>query len=126
MPLLIKLMQVLILETQEKEDKVSGLPYTCFPKRDVKPICKTCTNTVAHTDRLIRLHGELQSSLELIQIIVQHEKLKHESAHVSVDILDYKLSFELELNCFFNQLLGAHLRPTVDVHPPSAGEEYDR
>jgi hypothetical protein len=73
-------------------------------------------NTVAHTDRLIWLRRELQSSLELSQIIVQREKLKRESAHVSVDILDSKLSFELELNSFFNQLPGAHSRATVDVH----------
>jgi Pro-kumamolisin, activation domain len=35
------------------------------------------------------------------------------------------LSFELELNCSFHQLPDANSQPTVDVFPPSTGEESD-
>ena len=78
--------QVLILEAQEKEDKAGGSPYTCFRKRDVKPMRKTRTNTITHTERLVRLRGELHNSLELVQMVVQREKLKRESASIAVDI----------------------------------------
>lgn len=47
---------------------------------------KTRTNNVTHTEKLTRLRGELQSSLELAQMVVQREKLKHNSANIAVEV----------------------------------------
>ncbi|KAF8587580.1 hypothetical protein K439DRAFT_810742 [Ramaria rubella] len=79
-------LHVLIIEAQEKEDKTGGSPYTCFRKRDVKPMRKTRTNNVMHTEKLTRLRTELQNSLELAQLVLQRERLKREAASIAVDI----------------------------------------
>jgi len=75
--------QVLILEAQEKEDKTGGSPYTCFRKRDAKPMRKTRTNNVTHTEKLTRLRGELAAGLELAEMVLEREKLKRESAQMN-------------------------------------------
>jgi hypothetical protein len=47
---------------------------------------KTRTNNVTHTEKFSRLRVELQSSLELAQMVVQREKLKRESASIAIQI----------------------------------------
>lgn len=75
-----------MIEAQEKEDKTGGSPYTCFRKRDAKPVRKTRTNNVMHTERLARLRTDLQTSLELAEMVLQREKLKRESTMMAPEV----------------------------------------
>ncbi|KIJ53437.1 hypothetical protein M422DRAFT_64465 [Sphaerobolus stellatus SS14] len=79
-------LHVLFLEAQEKEDRAGSSPYTCFRKRDAKPMRKTRTNNVTHTEKLTRLRTELVGGLELAQMVLEREKLKREAAQVSQTI----------------------------------------
>jgi len=47
---------------------------------------KTRTNNVTHTDKLRRLREELQTSLELAQMVLAREKLKQEAAAVGREV----------------------------------------
>ena len=75
-----------MIEAQEKEDKTGGSPYTCFRKRDAKPVRKTRTNNVTHTEKLIRLRAELQASLRLAEMVLQREKIKQESTTIAREV----------------------------------------
>lgn len=65
---------------------MGGSPYTCFRKRDAKPMRRTRTNNVTHTEKLSRLRVELQNGLELAQLVVQREKLKRETVCTAAEI----------------------------------------
>ncbi|GJJ13337.1 hypothetical protein Clacol_007589 [Clathrus columnatus] len=107
-------LHILVIDAQEKEDKTGGSPYTCFRKREVKPMRRTRTNNVTHTDKLARLREELHRGLELSRMVLMREKFKYDGVKNSIAVWQKRELFS-DLMKQLNTLAPGSVPPT-DEH----------
>ncbi|KAL1943915.1 hypothetical protein VTO73DRAFT_3733 [Trametes versicolor] len=65
---------VLLDETDTKNES-----YICFRRREIKAVRKTRASQASYSDRMLRLQGELGTTLDLVRLVHQREQLKRES-----------------------------------------------
>ncbi|GBE89019.1 Enhancer of polycomb-like protein [Sparassis crispa] len=66
--------------------------YICFRRREIKAIRKTRAQQTTYSDKMTRLQGELNTSVELAKNVLRREHLKRETAIQGHSVWDKRLS----------------------------------
>ncbi|KAI0659248.1 enhancer of polycomb-like-domain-containing protein [Cubamyces menziesii] len=53
--------------------------YICFRRREIKAVRKTRASQASYSDRMIRLKGELETTLDIVRLVQQRETAKRET-----------------------------------------------
>ncbi|CCM00001.1 uncharacterized protein FIBRA_02026 [Fibroporia radiculosa] len=65
--------------------------YICFRRREIKAIRKTRAQQATYSDKMLRLHSELATSLELARGVLEREVFKREAAGQSQGVWEKRL-----------------------------------
>lgn len=75
-----------VLKFEENSEKDDNDPYVCFRRREARQTRKTRRTDSQSTERLRRLQAEMQTALQLMQMVVKRETMRKEALTMEKDI----------------------------------------